>query len=262
MKNDSFPRDFVAKVDPFNSNERSLFRGRANVPYLQVKYKDSHWLLNNPIEDLMSPDQQLILVDWENERHLIGRDPNDVFRRCIELEEYIDYAYLGDRWTYDNDKMTRRRNRKQINWSIGVQRKLGRRFREVDADFDFNPMVLGWKRWHLERHRDLIEEFGKDLVGFDATGYRSEDKLLGDINRTIDTLDIDGMYVSGCIGPTHLASLPTEVRAFSGKNQIIKEVCPTNDDLGRNMLDDSIEMRVDAFENPQTELRQFIKIRS
>ena len=52
-------RRFVAKVDPFNSNERDLFRGHEAVPSLQVKYSDSHWLLNNPVDELVDPDQQL-----------------------------------------------------------------------------------------------------------------------------------------------------------------------------------------------------------
>lgn len=253
-------RKFVAKVDPFNSNERELFRARADVPLVQMKYSDSHWLLDNPIDDLLDSNQQLILVDWEDEENLIGRNPHDVFQRCIEFEDYIAYVYLGDRWTYE--KMSPRQNRKQINWSIGVQRKLGRWFREVDADFEFNPMLLGWKRWHLERHRGLVEDFGNDLVGFDATGYRSKYTLAADVNRAIETLDLQGMYVSGRCGGTHLAYLPAEVKAFSGKSAILKEVRLDSGDFSQNLLGRSIEQRIRAFDSPQTELRQFIKATS
>lgn len=65
------------------------------------------------------------------------------------------------------------------------------------------------------------------------------------------------MYVNGRIGPTHLAYLPNGVKAFSGKGQILKEVRLNNGEFSRDLLDRSIERRVDAFENPQTELGEF-----
>lgn len=61
-----YPRGIVIKIDPFNSNERALFRGHEAVPFLQVKYGDSNWLLDNPVTDLLGSNQQLILVDWED----------------------------------------------------------------------------------------------------------------------------------------------------------------------------------------------------
>lgn len=254
------PREFIAKVDPFNSNERELFRDHDAVPFIQVKYSDSHWLLDNPVEDLLGPDQQLILVDWEDGEKLDGRKPDDIVRRCIELEEYIDYAYLGDRWTYET--LNPRKNRKQINWSIGVQRILRKRFEEFGVDFEYHPMVLGWKRWHLERHRDLLEEFDTGLVGFDATGYRSKYKFAADVNRTIETLDLDKLYVSGRMGPTYMPYMPSEVKAFSGKGELFNEVRLPNGELSRDLLTQSIRRRIEAFNSPQTDLRQFTKATS
>jgi len=175
------------------------------------------------------------------------------------LEPYLDYAWLGDRWTYEDDGL--RENRRQINRSIELQQYYKKRFDELDVDFEYNPMVLGWKVWHLERHRKLLAQFDNPLVGFDATGYRSKYELAKDTNRTIETLDVD-LYVSGRIGPTHLKYLPSEVQAFSGKGQLIKEVQLPNDELSRDLLSPCIERRIRAFENPQTELRQFIAVSS
>jgi len=248
-------RQFVAKVDPFNANERDLFRGHESIPYLQVKYSDSHWLLNNSVDDLLGSNQQLILVDWEDGEKLKDRDPDHVVRRCLMLEPYIDYAWLGDRWTYE--KMTPRENRKQINTSVDLQRYLGEQFEQFGVDFEFNPMVLGWKPWHLRRFSDLLEDFENTLVGFDATAYRSKYNQANDVNLTFDVLDLGGMYVNGCIGPTHLRYLPNGVKAFSGKSQILKEVRLDNDEFSRNLLGRSIERRINAFENPQTELGEF-----
>lgn len=248
-------RKFVAKVDPFNANERDLFRGHDAVPYLQVKYSDSHWLLQNEVDELVGPNQQLFLSDWEDEKYLIGREPDKVVVRCLKLEPYIAHVWLGDRWTYE--KMTPRANRKQINTSIDIQRYLGERFVELDVDFEFHPMLLGWKHWHLRRFRDLLEDFGTTLVGFDATAYKSKYRQANDVNLAFDVVDIDGMYVNGCIGPTHLEYLPSGVKAFSGKSQILKEVRLDNDEFSRNLLGPSIERRINAFENPQTELGEF-----
>lgn len=248
-------RQFVAKIDPFNANERDLFRGHEAVPYLQVKYSDSHWLLENPVDDLVGSNQQLILVDWEDGKKIKGRDPGDVVRRCLKLEPYIDYAWLGDRWTYE-EKMTPRENRRQINTSVDVQRFLGERFEEYDVDFEFNPMLLGWRPWHLRRFSDLLEDFGRELVGFDATAYRSKYNQANDIGLAFDVVNIGGMYVNGCIGPTHLRYLPNGVKAFSGKSQLLKEV-RLDGEFRRNLLGRCIERRINAFENPQTELGEF-----
>lgn len=255
MSRSSPLRQFVAKIDPFNSNERELFRSHETVPYLQVKYSDSHWLLNNSVDKLLGDNQQLILVDWEDGRKIKDRHPDEVFRRCVELEEHLSCVYLGDRWTYE--AMTSRENRKQINQSIGLQRYLGERFERFDVDFEVNPVLLGWKSWHFERHRDLLEDFGKDLVGFDATGYRSKYKLAEDINHAIDVLGICGIYLSGRIGPTHLAQVPSEVQVFSGKNAILKEIQLENGEFARELLRSSIQRRARQFESPQTEIRQF-----
>lgn len=248
---------FVAKVDPSNSNERELFRGHERVGYIQIKYSDSHWLLDedNHVEDLVGPDQKLILVDWEDGEKLIGREPDDIVRRCLKLEEHLDYVYLGDRWTYETSSP--RKNRNQIKRSVGLQRELGERFKQSDVDFEFNPMVLGWKTWHLERQRDLIEDFGNDLVGFDATGYNSKNTCSIDVNNAIDTLGLEGVYVSGRGGPTYLELFPSEVKAFSAKAELINEVRVGDEEYSRNLLSQSIERRVKAFNDPQTDLRQF-----
>lgn len=247
-------QNLIVKVDPFNSDERDLFRGHEKVPYLQVKYSDSHWLLKNDVTDLLGPDQELILVDWEEEENFIGRDPDNVVRRCVKLQPYIDYAWLGDRWTYEDE--SRRMNRKQINLSIALQKYYRKRFETLEVDFEYNPMVLGWKRWHLERHRSLLEQFDDPLVGFDATGYRSKYEFAKDVNRTIKTLDVE-LYVSGRIGPTFLEMVPPEVQAFSGKCQLITDAQLDNGDLSRKLLGASIDRRIRAFEHPQTDLRQF-----
>ncbi|EMA53850.1 hypothetical protein [Halococcus thailandensis] len=256
MSKSSSPRQLVTKVDPFNPNEVALFRDHEAVRFLQVKYGDSHWLLDNPIDDLVGPNQQLILVDWEDGTKLKHRDPDDVVQRCLELEPYIDYVWLGDRWTYE-DKMTPRENRKQINTSIELQRFYGEYFEEYSVDFEYNPMLLGWKPWHLRRFDNLLNDFGGTLVGFDATGYRSKSRLRKDLNIALSTLDIQGIYVNGRIGPTHLAYLPNEVRAFSGKNQIIKKVRLGPCEYSRDLLTDEIEKRIRAFESPQAELGEF-----
>lgn len=249
------PSGFVAKVDPTNANERALFRDHDAVQYLQVKYSDSHWLLKHPVDELLGPDQQLILVDWEDEVHFIGRHPDAVVERCIALEDHIDYVFLGDRWTYGT--LTPRQNRTQINRSIALQQYFGRRFREFGADFEFNPMLQGWKRWHLERFMPVLEEFGSGLVGWDATGYRSKYLLTGDLNGAVEQLGLDGVYVSGRIGPTHLSVLPSEVVAFSGKRGILNDVEIADGEFSRELLHESVAQRLRKFKNPQAELRQF-----
>jgi hypothetical protein len=254
-------RELVMKVDPFNSNERALLCGHESVPVLQVKIGDSHWLLNNRVDDLLGPNQQLVLVDWEDGAKLKDRNPDDVLQRCLELEPYIDYVWLGDRWTYE-EKMTPRENRKQINISVGLQQFYGERFEEYDMDFEYNPMLLGWEPWQLRRFSELLEDFGRTLVGFDATGYRSKHRLRKDINLALSTLDIHGMYVNGRIGPTHLAYLPNEVQAFSGKGQILKEVRLDQGEFSRDLLPASIDRRIKAFENPQAELGEFGSVTS
>jgi hypothetical protein len=260
MPEPSSLRQLITKVDPFNANERDLFRGHESVPFLQMKYGDSHWLLDNPVGELLGPNQQLILVDWEDGANLKDRNPDDVLRRCLELEPYIDYAWLGDRWTYE--EMTPRENRKQIKTSVGLQRFFGERFKEFDVNFEYNPMLLGWKPWHFRRFDELLEDFGRTLVGFDATGYRSKYRLVKDINLAFSVHDIDGMYVNGRIGPTHLAYLPNGVKAFSGKGQMLKEVKLETGEFSRSLLTSSIERRIKAFENPQAELGDFMSVTS
>ena len=250
------PRGFGAKVDPTNSNERNLFRAHEAVPFIQVKYSDSHWLLDHDVNTLVGPDQQLILVDWEDEQKFIGRHPDAVVERCIRLEEHINYVFLGDRWTYET--LSPRENRTQINRSVALQQYLGRRFEEFGAHFEFNPMLQGWKGWHLERCRPLVDEFGGGFVGWDATGYRSKYELAGDVNHAIEQLRLEGVYVSGRIGRTHLPLLPDEVVAFSGKRGILDEVQLANGEFSRELLHRSVAERVRKFEHPQTELRQFL----
>jgi hypothetical protein len=55
-----------------------------------------------------------------------------------------------------------------------------------------------------------------------------------------------------------LEYLPNGVEAFSGKSQILKEVQLDNDEFSRNLLGPSIEQRINAYENPQTELGEFV----
>lgn len=253
---------FVAKVDPTNSEERHLFRGHDSVPFIQVKYSDSHWLLKeeNSIDQLVGPDQGLVLVDWEADEKIQGRHPHDVFQRCIELEEHLDHVYLGDRWTYE--KLSPRKNRNAIKRSVRFQRILGEWFREYNVDFEFNPLVLGWDHWHLERQRALVEDFATGLVGFDATGYRSKYQLAYDVNRVIETLDVPAIYVNGRIGPTHLEQLPSEVQAFSGKRALLDEVRRKDGSFSRALLDPRIEHRLRSLDDPQTELRRFTTVTS
>ncbi|RJT03844.1 hypothetical protein [Halococcus sp. IIIV-5B] len=255
------PRQFVAKVDPFNPNERELFCGHESVPFLQVKVGDSHWLLDNPVDDLVGPNQQLILVDWEDGEKLKDRDPGDVLQRCLELEPYIDYAFLGDRWTYE-EKMTPRENRRQINISVGLQRFYGEGFGRYNVDIEYNPMVLGWEPWHFQRFDELLNDFGRTLVGFDATGYRSRYRMREDMNSALSTSNIQGIYVNGRIGPTHLAYLPNEAKAFSGKSELLKEIRVGQGEFSRALLSPNINRRNDAFENPQAELGEFGSVTS
>ncbi|WP_204366219.1 hypothetical protein [Haloterrigena salina] len=244
--------EIVVKIDPYNQNERDLFRAHKRVPALQVKYSDSNWLLNNPVDDLVGPDQTLILTEWEDGDKLLGRDPDDVFDRLMELEEHVDIAFLGDRWTYE--VMTPRQNRKQIMRSVEAQKYLFHRFEEVNADFELRPTILGWKSWHLERNRPLVKLMGGP-VGFDATGYRSKYELAKDVNRVIDVLGAE-VYINGRIGPTHLEYMPSEVCAFSGKSALLKET-KVGDEFSRDLLDSSVEKRLQAVNDSQTELRQF-----
>ena len=246
---------YVAKVDPFNTNERALFRGRDPVEAIQIKFSDSHWLFTNPVDELVGPNQQLILVDWEDEDHLMDRHPDDIIRHCLELEPYLDHVYLGDRWTYE--KMGPRRNRTQINRSVGVQEELGRQFRKFDVNFEFHPMVQGWKSWHLERVRPVVEEFGKTMVGFDATGYNSKYDLADDVNRAIRVLDLESLYVSGRIGPTYLEILPKEVQAVSGRQSLMDDVKSPTGEHNPSLLDPEIKRRLNALNNDQAQLRQF-----
>ncbi|NKE37912.1 hypothetical protein GWG54_19355 [Natronococcus sp. JC468] len=256
MPTDFSDPDLVVKIDPFNQNERELFCAHERVPALQIKYSDSHWLLNNrdQISELIGPDQRLILTEWEDGDKLLERDPDDVFVRLMELEDYVDIAYLGDRWTYE--AMTARQNRKQIMRSIEAQEYLFRRFEEVGADLELRPTILGWKSWHLERNRPLVDLMGGP-VGFDATGYRSKYELAKDVNRVVEVLDVE-VYVNGRIGPTHLEYLPSEVCGFSGKSALLKET-KVDGEFSRDLLHSSIEKRLRAANDSQTELRQFFK---
>ena len=153
--------------------------------------------------------------------------------------------------------MTPRENRRQINISVGLQRFYGERFEKYDVGFEYNPMLLGWKPWQFRRFSELLEDFGRALVGFDATGYRSKYRLRKDINFALSALDIEGMYINGRVGPTHLAYLPNEVQGFSGKSGILDDVRLDRGEFSRDLLFDSIERRIKAFENPQAELGEF-----
>lgn len=252
MQGNPFDFEFAVKVDPTNSNERELFRGHPDVPAIQIKYSDSNWLLTNPVDELVGPNQILILTEWEDGDKLLGRDPREVFVRCVKLEEYLDIVYLGDRWTYES--INPRRNRKQIMRSVEAQKYLFHRFEEIDADFEMRPTILGWKTWHLERNRPLVELMGGP-VGFDATGYRSRYELAKDTNRVVNVLDVN-VYANGRIGPTHLEYLPSEVCAVSGKSALLDET-KVGGEFSRDLLGDSINTRLEKLNDSQTELRQF-----
>lgn len=255
MSDEQPPIQCRVKVDPRNANERALFRAHPRVDAIQIKFRKADWLLENDVADLVGPNQQLIVVEWEDGEYLVDRTPDKVFRLMAKIADHVDIAYLGDRWTYENLK--RAENIKEIERSVEVQKLLYRWFNEIDAGFEMRPTILGWRRSHYEWFRELLTLFDTTTVGFDATSYLSKYRLRDDVNRLIDTLGVDQVYLNGRSGPTHLEEMPNEVNAFSGKHQLIKQVRVGDSEYNRELLTQEIDKRVSKLTTPQTNIRQF-----
>lgn len=256
MTGDLFPREFVPKVQPSRNTDQQIFARNDRFPYLQVKFHDSYWLLDEPRDVLLAPRQRLILTSWEEDKYLLGRQSADEFERLKKLEHLVDVYFAHDRWTYDNG-MGSREILKEIERSVTGQKILKRMVDDAGLDVTLYPLITGWKRWHYEHNRELFEVFETSSCGFDATGYNSKPQLINDLNRLVDTLAPERIYLNGCISPNWLLDVPREVVAFSGKHTLLEEARVGTGEHDQDIIYERVDDRIQVLYNIQSELSDF-----
>lgn len=256
MQDIPFPCEFVPKVQPSSKSDQQLFGHDENFPFLQVKFNRSTWLVNNAQEELLAPYQTLILTSWEKDDYLLGRTPADEFERLEQLEDTVDIYYAHDRWTYEDD-MGSREILKEIERSVAGQIKLKRMVDDAELNIKLYPLITGWERWHYEHNRRLFEVFDTGACGFDATGYNSKPRLVEDLERLVETLGPNRIYLNGCYSANRLYDVPREVMAFSGKVDLLEEAKDPTGTYRKDLLYESVDKRIDALHNVQTGLNEF-----
>ncbi|GAB6862691.1 hypothetical protein JCM17092_27800 [Haloplanus litoreus] len=256
MQDVPFPRKFGAKIHPSHHVHQRLYEHNPNpVPFVACKVHRSSWFVNNPRKEFLSPEQDLFLMTYEHDRHIIGRDTVDVVDRFEELDGVAQGAFAGDRLTYGS--MNRREVVKEIDESVQRQLTAHELMEERSINMPLYPSIMGWEDWHFERCRILVDEISR-WVGFDATQYDSEYEFAKHVKRLDEILEPKGIFVNGCVSPKWLRMLPKSVVACSGSYNIREETEDATGTPQRDNLPEVVEKRVDALNNWQSELTNYL----
>lgn len=256
MTGKPFPYGLGAKIHPSHSAHKTLYAHNPEIiPFVVCKFRRTSWFVNNQRLGFLSTDQDLFVSTYEQDENIVGRTPTEEVDRLEKIEEAVDGAFLGDRFTYGN--MDRREVVKEIDESVKRQLTAHDLIEERGIDIPQFPTIMGWEDWHFERCRELIDTLGCS-VGFDATQYNSRYELVEHIETLNEVLGPDRIFVNGCISPRWLRMLPESVVACSGSWNIRKETEDYDGNPQRNRLPNAVEKRVDALNNYQTELTTYL----
>lgn len=252
MSQKEFPFDVGLKYEPTNRHHRDLVRNNRDAS-LVVPFRRSGWFRRNDRDDLLHPEQILVLSSMEQDKYRRRTSPEEDFE-CIR-DVRPDVCFPGDRWTYKT--MTPRENKEQIKQSIEDALEVKRLVDQSDVDVTFYPVIMGWKRWHFERSRILFQEFDTRCCAFDVTGYRNIDEVVEDLAVLIETLDPKEIFLNGRLATNHLKKCPPEVVAASGKSNWVKALKRDDGTFSRSRLPKYLEERRVALSSVQTKLEQF-----
>lgn len=257
MEDDPFPHDFVAKIQPSHPTDQKVYgHNEKDAEYVVCKFHRSTWFVNHPREAFLSPKQKLLIITYEQDKHIVGRKPEDEVERYSKLEGIANGAFPGDRFTYDYEVMSRREVVKEIEDCVHRQLAIQEMMDDQNIDLPLYPVIPGWEDWHFERCHPLLEEIDTS-VGFDTTQYNSKYDKQKDLETLEEVLDPDRIFVNGTVAPSHLRLMPKSVVAFSGKVSILDEIRDANGVHHRDSLSKSIEKRVAEINNYQSKLTQF-----
>lgn len=253
--NGSFPNGAGVKIQPSHHVHQKLFaHNPESVPFVVCKFHRSSWFVNQPRDAFLSPEQNLFIVTYEDDNHILGRTPTDEVNRFQQLEGIADGAFAGDRFTYGS--MNRREVVKEIEESVQRQLTTYKLMNEQSIDTPLYASIMGWEDWHYERCRILLEEISSS-VGFDATQYNSRSRLVKHVKTLDRVLEPDRIFVNGCIAPNDLRRFPQSVEACSGEWNIRNESKDANGVAQRNKLPEIIEKRDDALNLWQSKLTNY-----
>jgi hypothetical protein len=256
MQNDTFPRDFVAKIQPSHSTDQKIYgHNEEHAEWVTCKFHRSTWFVNHPREAFLSPNQKLHISTYEDDEHIVNRTPNDEVERYAKLEGIANAATPGDRFTYDYEWMSRREVAKEIEDSVHRQLTIYDKLQTRNIDLTLIPAFLGWEDWHFERCRPLLEI--NTSVAFDTTQINSKYDKQEQLNCLDKVINPEKIFVNGTVSPDHLRLMPKSVVAFSGKASILKEIRDSNGVHHREVLRGSIEKRIPEIYNWQSKLTQF-----
>ena len=252
MQDDSFPHGFGAKIHPSHHRDQELFAHNPdNVPFVACKWHRASWFVSHSRTAFLSPNQDLFVMTYEQDRHIAGRTPTEEVDRLERLEGVADGAFLGDRFTYGS--MNRREVVKEIDESVERQLSAHRLMEKRGIDIPQYPSIMGWDDWHYERCRELIEKISPS-VGFDATQYNSKYDCAEHLNTLDEVLEPERIFVNGCIAPSWLRLFPRSVVACSGAWNIREESKDANGVPQRDKLPEITKKRVDAINHWQSKL--------
>lgn len=192
----------------------------------------------------------------EDDEYLLHRTPEEEFERYQELEDMIQVAFPGDRWTY-GDEMTRREVLREIERSVEGQKAVKRMAESTNLDVGLYPIIPGWNPYHFERCHELFEVFNTRSCAFDGTQYNSQLRLIRHLEDLVEVLDPYRVYLNGRISESCLLDVPDEVVAFSGKKSLLEEIKQPDGEYSYQLLNEGIRCRVQANHSRQTELGEF-----
>jgi hypothetical protein len=257
MEDDTFPIDFAAKIQPSHSTDQKIYgHNPEDAEYTICKFHRSTWFVDHPRWVFLHPHQKLLISTYEQDKYIIGREPEDEVERYAELESIADGAFPGDRFTYDYNTMSRREVTREIEECVHRQLAIKQMMNDRNIDLPLFPVIPGWEDWHFEHCHPLIEEIGAS-VGFDTTQVNSKYDKQEHLETLEEVLDVDRVFVNGTVARSHLRLMPESVVAFSGKASILEEIRDENGVHHRDQLSESIEKRVPEIYNWQTELNEF-----
>lgn len=256
MTDDPFPHDFGAKIQPSHHADQELYgHNPDHVPFVVCKFHRSSWFVNQRRDSFLAPQQDLFITTYEDDDHILGREPVDEADRYEELEGIADGAFPGDRLTYRS--MGRRELAKEIEESVQRQLTVQQLLDDRNVHFPLYPCIMGWEDWHFERCRILLDEMSTS-VGFDATQYNSKYTLEEDVNRLDEVLAPERIFINGCVSPERLWRLPKSVVACSGTYNIRKKCEDARGNVQRDWLPEVVEKRVDELYRWQSSLDQYL----
>lgn len=256
MQDDPFPCGFVAKIQPSHPTDQKVFGHNEEIAeWVACKFHRSTWFVNQRREAFLSPNQRLLVMTYEQDKHIVGRTPMDEVERYAKLEGIANAAIPGDRFTYDYEWMSRREIAKEIEDSVHRQLTVYDALEDRNIDMPLIPAFLGWEDWHFERCRPLLEI--NTSVAFDTTQINSKYDKQEQLGTLDEVIDPERVFVNGTVARSHLRLMPKSVVAFSGKFSVLEEIRDANGVHHRDLLGVSIENRIPEINNWQAKLNQF-----